>query len=121
MPMLELSEALRDHARKERLSRLYDNDKLPFRSQPVEFRCKCGAKAEYVEPFLYKNQLFGGNWLLVEAIDMDDGQSPICRKCFCREYYVLHPSSDWGGGTPYSAIPSSERSYNGDAFNKGEW
>jgi hypothetical protein len=119
--MADLAEAIRIHARKVRLSHLYDSDKLPFKSQPINFRCKCGAAAEYVEPYEYNGKTYGGNWIPVQAIDMDDGNPPMCRRCFCREYYVLHHRLGRMAGTPHPAIPASEREYNGGSFYSAEW
>jgi hypothetical protein len=119
-----LQELLIQRRRKIRLSRLYNEGKLPFRTRDAAAKCsKCGRSAKEVPMNIFdarKNIVRQEPVLeLPRLLEIDD--QLLCGTCFCNQYYVLADSRFSNGGSLHPAIPASQANYDGRTFSRGEW
>lgn len=111
------------HKRKERLSHLYDEDKLPFHSVPDDQICcdECGKTTCWVEA--HDGLSIPAHWKKFELVEIEDdtgdGVQRLCRDCFCAKYYIN--GCDLHVGNPHTATPSSQNKYDGGCFYGCEW
>lgn len=121
-----LKELLLEHRRKQNLSRLYDQQKLPFhKTEEGTLACDdCHKRAEWIAEVRVKDaqgvyQPIPAHWEGIDLIEIDDLH--LCRLCFCVRYYVgLAPHAP-SVGQIHPNTPRSERDYDGGRFNAGEW
>ena len=123
---LSLKEVLLQHKRKQHLTRLYNQGKLPFHPYADNIhRCSvCGKGARWVEESTGTGD-DGKTWRIlahyapIELLDIDE--QLLCRACFCAHYYRGHVGVLRSPGRANGSIPYSQRSYDGDNFHTGEW
>ena len=119
-----LQELLIQRRRKIRLSRLYNEGRLPFRTRDAAAKCsKCGMSAKEFPINIFDAQgnsvRQGTRFELPRLLEIDD--QLLCGTCFCNQYYVLAESRLVSGGSLHPAIPASQANYDGRTFSRGEW
>jgi hypothetical protein len=123
---MNLEEDLRQYRRRQHLSKLYDEDKLPIQAHDDPDRaCQaCGATPEWLDETTITlkggaKQVIPGHYTKVRMLDVDERD--ICVDCFVREYYVRRYEQRPVSGHGHPGIPRSQARYDGDRFHSGEW
>ena len=110
-----INELRRIEARRAELTRALDNGSLQFKSRYTQER-----HCDVCDVLPHEYQRLDGTWATWPvSIIVIEGET-LCRDCFISKWTLPHRKNP-GGGSPHSAIPTSQMRYDGGRFTSGEW
>lgn len=121
-----LKELLILQKRKERFTKLFRANELPFiKRTDVELKCvQCGCGPHFETRWkydkAYKKIPGSEHEVLVTAFLLDLEGKLWCHDCFAAHWCIVPPETSHVGSLR-AAVPRSDRDYHGGQWNQGEW